>query len=252
MGQTILVTGATAGFGAAFARRFVRDGHRVIATGRRVERLADLAAELGENLLPARLDVTDAAAVAGFLETIPEAWREIDVLVNNAGLALGLSPAWEADLDQWDTMVATNVVGLMHVTRAILPGMVARNRGTILNLGSVAGSYAYPGGHVYGGTKAFVKQFSLNLRADLVGKNIRVTDIEPGMVQGSEFSKVRFGGDEGKAAAVYAGTRSLDPEDIAETASWLVSLPAHMNVNRIEMMPTCQASGPFAVKRDGT
>jgi 3-hydroxy acid dehydrogenase/malonic semialdehyde reductase len=252
MGQTILVTGATAGFGAAFARRFVRDGHRVIATGRRVERLADLAAELGENLLPARLDVTDAAAVAGFLETIPEAWREIDVLVNNAGLALGLSPAWEADLDQWDTMVATNVVGLMHVTRAILPGMVARNRGTILNLGSVAGSYAYPGGHVYGGTKAFVKQFSLNLRADLVGKNIRVTDIEPGMVQGSEFSKVRFGGDEGKAAAVYAGTNSLTPEDIAEAAAWIISLPPYMNINRIEMMPTCQASAPFAVKREQT
>jgi 3-hydroxy acid dehydrogenase/malonic semialdehyde reductase len=250
MGQTILVTGATAGFGAAFARRFVKDGHRVIATGRRVERLADLAAELGENLLPAKLDVTDAAAVAGFLETIPEGWREIDVLVNNAGLALGLSPAWEADLDQWDTMVATNVVGLMHVTRAILPGMVARNRGTILNLGSVAGSYAYPGGHVYGGTKAFVKQFSLNLRADLVGKNIRVTDIEPGMVQGSEFSKVRFGGDESKAAAVYAGTNSLTPEDIAEAAAWIVSLPPYMNINRIEMMPTCQASAPFAVKRE--
>jgi 3-hydroxy acid dehydrogenase/malonic semialdehyde reductase len=251
MQQTILITGATAGFGAAFARRFVKDGHRVIATGRRVERLAALAEELGEALLPAKLDVTDTAAVAGFLETLPEGWREIDVLVNNAGLALGLSPAWEAKLEDWDTMIATNVTGLVHVTRAILPGMVARNRGTILNLGSVAGTYPYPGGHVYGGTKGFVRQFSLNLRSDLVGKNIRVTDIEPGMVQGSEFSKVRFGGDEGKAAAVYAGTQSLTPEDIAETASWIVSLPAHMNINRIEMMPTCQASGPFAVKREG-
>jgi 3-hydroxy acid dehydrogenase/malonic semialdehyde reductase len=249
MTHTILITGATAGFGAAFARRFIKDGHRVIATGRRAERLAELAAELGENLLPAKLDVTDSAAVAGFLETIPESWREIDVLINNAGLALGMSPAWEAKLSDWDTMIATNISGFIHVTHAILPGMVERNSGTIINLGSVAGTYPYPGGHVYGGTKAFVEQFSLNLRADLVGKNIRVTSIEPGMVGGSEFSKIRFGGDESKAAAVYAGTTSLSPEDIAETAAWIVSLPAHMNINRIEMMPTCQASAAFAVKR---
>jgi 3-hydroxy acid dehydrogenase/malonic semialdehyde reductase len=249
MSKTILVTGATAGFGAAFARRFVADGHRVIATGRRIDRLASLAEELGESLLPAKLDVTDAAAVAGFLQTLPENWREIDVLINNAGLALGLSPAWEADASDWDTMVATNVTGLLHVTLAILPGMVARNSGIIINLGSTAGTYPYPGGHVYGATKAFVKQFSLNLRADLVGKNIRVTDLEPGMCSGSEFSRIRFGGDEQKAAAVYAGTQSLTPEDIAEAASWVISLPAHMNINRMEMMPTCQATGPFAVKR---
>jgi len=249
MSKTILVTGATAGFGAAFARRFVADGHRVIATGRRIDRLASLAEELGESLLPAKLDVTDAAAVAGFLQTLPENWREIDVLINNAGLALGLSPAWEADASDWDTMVATNVTGLLHVTLAILPGMVARNSGIIINLGSTAGTYPYPGGHVYGATKAFVKQFSLNLRADLVGKNIRVTDLEPGMCSGSEFSKIRFGGDEQKAAAVYAGTQSLTPEDIAEAAAWVISLPPHMNINRMEMMPTCQATGPFAVKR---
>jgi len=249
MPKTILVTGATAGFGAAFSRRFVKDGHRVIATGRRVDRLASLAEELGPNLLPAKLDVTDAASVAGFLETLPENWREIDVLINNAGLALGLSPAWESDPADWDTMVATNITGLIHVTRAILPTMVARNSGTIINLGSTAGTYPYPGGHIYGGTKAFVKQFSLNLRADLVGKNIHVTNIEPGMCQGSEFSKIRFGGDEQKAAAVYAGTQSLTPEDIAEAAAWVISLPAHMNVNRMELMPTCQATGPFAVKR---
>jgi 3-hydroxy acid dehydrogenase/malonic semialdehyde reductase len=247
--KTILITGATAGFGAAFARRFIADGHRVIATGRRVERLEALAAELGENLLTAKLDVTDTAAVAGFLDTIPESWRAVDVLVNNAGLALGMGPAWEAKLEDWDTMVATNVTGLIHVTRAILPGMVERNDGIILNLSSVSGVYPYPGGHVYGGSKAFVEQFSLNLRADLVGRNIRVTSIEPGMVMGSEFSKIRFGGDEAKAGAVYAGTQSLTPEDIAETASWLVSLPAHMNINRIEMMPTCQANAAFAVKR---
>jgi 3-hydroxy acid dehydrogenase/malonic semialdehyde reductase len=249
MQQVILVTGATAGFGAAFARRFVKDGHRVIATGRRVERLEGLAAELGEALLARPLDVTDASAVAGFVDGLPEGWREIDVLINNAGLALGLSPAWEADPAQWNQMVATNITGLIHVTRAVLPGMVARDRGTIINLGSVAGTYPYPGGHVYGGTKAFVKQFSLNLRADLVGKNIRVTNIEPGMVGGSEFSQVRFGGDAEKAAKVYEGITPLSPEDIAEAAAWIVGLPSHMNINRLEMMPTCQASAAFAVKR---
>jgi len=248
--KTILVTGATAGFGAAIARRFVRDGHRVIATGRRAERLQELAAELGEKLLPVALDVTDAKAVSGFVDSLPEAWRRIDVLINNAGLALGLSPAWEADLAEWDTMIATNISGLVHMTRAILPQMVARDEGTILNLGSVAGEYPYPGGHVYGATKAFVRQFSLNLRADLVGRNIRVTDIEPGLCGGSEFSQVRFHGDETKAAAVYAGTTPLTPDDIAEAASWIVSLPKHMNINRIEMMPTCQSTGPFIIKRN--
>jgi 3-hydroxy acid dehydrogenase/malonic semialdehyde reductase len=247
--KTILVTGATAGFGAAFARRFVKDGHRVIATGRREDRLAELKKELGDKVHIAKLDVTDEKAVAGFLDTLPADWREIDVLVNNAGLALGLSPAWDADLKDWDTMIATNISGLVHMTRAILPGMVARNRGTIINLGSIAGNYPYPGGHVYGATKAFVQQFSLNLRADLAGKNIRVTDIQPGLVGGSEFSAVRFGGDKEKAASVYAGTTPLMPEDIAEAASWIVALPEHMNINRIEMMPTCQASAGLAVKR---
>ncbi len=247
---TVLVTGATAGFGAAFARRFVRDGHRVIATGRRVERLDALAAELGALLLPAPLDVTDAAAVAEFLDALPEGWRAIDVLINNAGLALGLSPAWEAKLSDWDRMVATNVTGLIHMTHAVLPGMVARNFGVIINLGSVANYYPYPGGHVYGASKAFVKQFSLNLRADLVGRNIRVTDLEPGLVGGSEFSAVRFG-DAEKAAKVYEGTTPLTPEDIAEAAAWVVSLPPHMNVNRMELMPTCQASGALTVKRTG-
>ncbi len=247
--KTILVTGATAGFGAAFARRFVRDGHRVIATGRRVERLRALADELGPALFATPLDMTDAKAIAEFLPSLPEDWRRIDVLINNAGLALGLSPAWEASLEDWDRMIATNVTGLVHLTRAVLPQMVERNDGLVINLGSVAGDYSYPGGHVYGGTKAFVRQFSLNLRSDLVGLNVRVTNIEPGMVTGSEFSQVRFHGDEAKAASVYAGTQSLTPEDIAETAAWLVSLPPHMNINRIEMMPTAQAGGGFAVKR---
>lgn len=247
--KTILVTGATAGFGAAFARRFIRDGHRVIATGRRAERLETLRTELGDCLLVASFDMRDTQAVADFVASLPEGWREIDVLVNNAGLALGLSPAWEASLDEWDQMIDTNIRGLVHMTRAILPGMVARNNGLIINLGSIAGAYPYPGGNVYGGSKAFVRQFSLNLRADLVGLNVRVTDIEPGLVGGSEFSAVRFGGDTEKAAAVYAGTQPLMPEDIAETAAWLVSLPPHVNINTIEMMPTCQAPAALAVRR---
>ena len=249
--KTILVTGATAGFGAAFARRFIQDGHRVIATGRRAERLDALHNELGDRLLTASFDIRDPRAVADFVAGLPEDWRDIDVLVNNAGLALGLSPSWEASLAEWDQMIDTNIRGLVHMTRAILPGMVARNEGLILNLGSIAGEYPYPGGNVYGGTKAFVRQFSLNLRADLVGRNVRVTDIEPGLVGGSEFSAVRFGGDLEKAEAVYAGTRPLMPEDIAETAAWLVSLPPHVNINTIEMMPTCQASAALAVRRTG-
>lgn len=247
--KTILVTGATAGFGAAFARRFIRDGHRVIATGRRAERLVSLRAELGERLHVASFDMRDSPAVADFVAGLPEGWRDIDVLVNNAGLALGLAPAWEASLAEWDQMIDTNIRGLVHMTRAILPGMVARNDGLIINLGSIAGEYPYPGGNVYGGTKAFVRQFSLNLRADLVGLNVRVTDIEPGLVGGSEFSAVRFGGDIEKATSVYAGTSPLTPEDIAETAAWLVSLPPHVNINVIEMMPTCQASAALAVRR---
>ncbi len=247
--KTILVTGATAGFGAAFARRFIRDGHRVIATGRRAERLDSLRAELGERLHVASFDMRDSPAVADFVAGLPEGWRDIDVLVNNAGLALGLAPAWEASLAEWDQMIDTNIRGLVHMTRAILPGMVARNDGLIINLGSIAGEYPYPGGNVYGGTKAFVRQFSLNLRADLVGLNVRVTDIEPGLVGGSEFSAVRFGGDIEKATSVYAGTSPLTPEDIAETAAWLVSLPPHVNINVIEMMPTCQASAALAVRR---
>jgi 3-hydroxy acid dehydrogenase/malonic semialdehyde reductase len=246
-----LVTGATSGFGAAIAHRLVRDGWRVIATGRRQERLKALQAELGEALMPYRLDVTASASVDAMPGALPEGWREVDALVNNAGLALGLDPAQSAFLGDWDRMVATNITGLMHVTRALLPGMVARNRGHIVNLGSVAGTYPYPGGHVYGGTKAFVEQFSLSLRADLVGMAVRVTNIEPGLCGGTEFSTVRFGGDQAKADAVYAGTTPLSAADIAEAVAWVLHLPAHVNINRIEMMPTCQANGPFAIKRQG-
>ena len=247
---TILITGASAGFGMAMTRRFVRDGHRVIATARREERLRVLADELGDAVLPVALDVTDAAATAALPDGLPDGWREVDVLVNNAGLALGLDPAQAAKLSDWDTMIATNITGLVHVTRALLPGMVARDRGHVVNLGSTAGTYPYPGGHVYGATKAFVKQFTLNLKTDLVGTNVRVTSIEPGLVGGSEFSNIRIG-DDAKAAAVYAGTVPLNPDDIAEAVSWVVQLPKHMNVNRMELMPTCQAPGPLTVKRTG-
>ncbi len=251
MSLTILVTGASAGFGAAIARRSIRDGHRVIATARRVERLEALAQELGPNLLPVALDVTDPKATDALPGCLPEGWREVDVLVNNAGLALGMDPAQSASMEDWDTMVATNVTGLMHVTRALLPHLLTRPVATIVNLSSTAASYPYPGGNVYGATKAFVSQFSLNLRTDLVGTNVRVTSVEPGLCGGTEFSSVRFHGDDARAAGVYAGTQPITAEDIAETVAWVVGLPKHVNINRVEMMPTCQAAGPLAIKRQG-
>jgi len=251
MSLTVLITGATSGFGEAMARRFVHDGHRVIATGRRAERLEALRKELGSTLLPFQLDVTDAAAAAALPGSLPEGWQEVDVLVNNAGLALGNAPAQQAKIADWDTMVATNVTGLIRLTHAILPSMVARDRGHIVNLSSTAGSYPYLGGNVYGASKAFVIQFSRNLKADLVGTGVRITDLEPGLVGGSEFSKVRFGGDAEKAAAVYAGTTPLSPQDIAEAVAWVVGLPPHVNVNRLEIMPTCQAASPLTIKRKG-
>lgn len=249
MSLTILITGATAGFGEAMARRFVRDGHRVIAAGRRADRLGALAQDLGSAVLAFPLDVTDAAATAALPGCLPEKWRAVDVLVNNAGLALGTAPAFEASLEDWDTMVATNVTGLIRLTHAVLPGMVARDQGHIVNISSSAATYPYPGGNVYGATKAFVTQFSLGLKADLVGTGVRVTDLEPGLAGGSEFSKVRYGGDAEKAVAVYAGTTPLSPEDIAEAAAWVIGLPRHVNINRMEMMPTCQAPGPLAIRR---
>ncbi len=249
MALTILVTGATAGFGAAMVRRFVRDGHRVIAAARRADRLQTLQAELGSAVWPLALDVTDAAAVAALPGSLPPDWQQVDVLVNNAGLALGLDPAHKASLADWDRMVAVNVSGMMHMAHALLPGMVARNRGHVINISSTAATYPYPGGHVYGASKAFVTQFSLNLRADVVGMAVRVTDIEPGLCGGTEFSVNRFGGDTTRASAVYAGTVPLTADDIAEAASWVINLPAHMNINRMEIMPTCQAPGPLAIKR---
>lgn len=245
----VFITGASAGFGAAIARSFVRGGHRVVATARRKDRLDALAAELGDALLPLELDVRDAAAVAAAPAALPAAFAAVDVLVNNAGLALGLEPAHRALLDDWQTMIDTNCTGLVQVTRAFLPGMVERNRGHVFNLGSIAGRWPYPGGNVYGATKAFVRQFSLNLRADLQGTAIRVTDIEPGLCGGTEFSNVRFHGDDEKAAQVYADVQPLTAEDIADSVYWIATRPAHVNVNTIELMPVAQSFAGLSVHR---
>jgi len=245
----VFVTGATAGFGAAIARKFIHEGHEVVATGRRSDRLAALREELGPTLCAVELDVRDRDAVARLPDSLPERFRAVDVLVNNAGLALGLEPAQRADLDDWDTMVDTNIKGLTYVTRALLPGMVERARGHVINLGSVAGEFPYPGGNVYGATKAFVYQFTLNLRADLAGTQVRVTDVEPGLCGGTEFSNVRFKGDDEKARKVYEGTQPLTAEDVAETIYWVASRPSHVNINSVQLMPVCQAFGPFAITR---
>jgi len=250
--MNVLVTGASAGFGAAIAKRFAAAGHRIIAAGRRADRLQALANDIGaDKVLPLILDVRDRDAVAKAIAGLPADYAEIDLLVNNAGLALGLEPAQAADLDNWDNMVDTNIKGLTYVTRAVLPGMVARNRGHVVNMGSVAGAYPYPGGNVYGATKAFVHQFSLNLRADLQGTRVRVTDVAPGLVGGTEFSTVRFGGDEGRVQKVYEGADALTPEDIAETVFWAATLPARVNINFVELMPVTQSFGPLTIHREG-
>ncbi len=250
--KVVFVTGASTGIGAAIARRFVQDGARVVATGRRIDRLESLAAELGGALLSLALDVRDRAHVERVVAELPPSFAQVDCVVNNAGLALGLEPAWQTDVSAWEQMIATNCTGLVYVTRALLPGMVARGRGHVFNIGSVAGSYPYPGGNVYGATKAFVHQFSLNLRSDLHGTPIRVTCVEPGMCGETEFSQVRFGGDEDKARAVYSGVEPLTPADVAETVAWAASLPPHVNVNTIELMPVAQSFAPFQIKRQPT
>jgi 3-hydroxy acid dehydrogenase/malonic semialdehyde reductase len=248
--RTVFITGASSGFGAATARRFAARGDRIIAVARRTERLHSLADELGPDvLLPLTLDVRDRADVERVTASLPADWADIDILVNNAGLALGLEPAQEADLDQWVQMIETNCTGLITMTRALLPRMVARHAGHIVNLGSIAGTYPYPGGNVYGATKAFVHQFSLNLRSDLHGTGIRVTCIEPGLSGGTEFSVVRFGGDAERAAGVYTGAHPLTADDIAAAIEWATSQPPNVNVNTIELMATSQSFAPFQIDR---
>jgi NADP-dependent 3-hydroxy acid dehydrogenase YdfG len=247
--RTVLVTGASAGFGREIARRFAALGAPLVIAGRRVERLEALAADLAVPVHVLPLDVRDEAAVVRAIESLPGRFAEIDILVNNAGLALGLEPADRADPADWQQMIETNLWGLVRMTRAVLPGMVARDRGHIVSLGSVAGTYPYPGSTVYGATKAAVAQFSPNLLADLVKTGVRVTNIEPGLCGGTEFSTVRFHGDSGRAESVYAGTAPLTAEDVAEAVVWAASQPPHVNINRIEMMPTCQAPAGLAVYR---
>lgn len=249
--NSVLITGASSGFGQACARRFAAAGKPLVLCARRADRLEALAAELaGQTAVHwVALDVRDRDAVYALPEALPAEFANVDVLVNNAGLALGLGGADVADINHWETMVDTNIKGLMYLTQALLPGMVARGGGHVVNMGSVAASWPYPGGNVYGGTKAFVQQFSRNLRADLLGKNIRVSNVEPGMCE-TEFSVVRFAGDANRAGQVYAGMEPLRGEDIAEIVYWITALPAHINVNQLEVMPVAQAWGPFAVHRD--
>lgn len=245
------VSGASSGFGGAIVRRFARGGARVVASARRLDRLQALAREYPGQVYPLPLDIRDPKAMAAAIAALPGEWREIHCLINNAGLALGMEPAAAAKLEDWQVMIDTNCLGLAALTRIVLPGMLARSRGHIVNLGSVAGTYPYPGGNVYGATKAFVHQLTLNLRSDVAGTGVRVTSIEPGMCAGTEFSEVRFGGDRTRAAAVYEGMEPLTAEDIAETIEWAVTRPTHVNINRIELMPVDQSFGAFAIQRRG-
>jgi 3-hydroxy acid dehydrogenase/malonic semialdehyde reductase len=247
----VLVTGATAGFGEAIARRFAADGAKIIVSGRRTERLKKLQAELGgeKKVHLLALDVRDREAVARAVKELPAGFSEIDVLVNNAGLALGLEPAQRVSLEDWEVMVDTNVKGVLYLTRAVLPGMVSRDRGHIVNISSIAGKYPYPGGNVYGASKAFVQQFSRNLRTDLLGTQVRVTDVAPGMVGGTEFAAVRFHGDKARADKNYEGANPLVADDIADAVHWAVTRPPRVNINAIEVMPVCQAWSAMTIHR---
>lgn len=249
MSQTVFVTGASAGFGEAFVRRYAKRGDRVIAAARRADKLERLAKECGKNVLPLAFDIQDQKACEQAVKNLPREFAHIDILINNAGLALGLGPAQNADIHDWETMIRTNINGLVYLTQAILPGMVKRKCGHIVNIGSVAGTYPYPGGNIYGATKAFVHQFSLNLRSDLHGTGVRVTCIEPGLVGGTEFSDVRFRGDHEKAAKVYAGADALTPEDVADAVESVTSLPPRVNINVVEMMPVSQSLAGSQIHR---
>lgn len=249
--MNILITGVTAGFGKQIAIDLINKGHTVIGTGRRQANLEQLQQQLGERFIPLTFDIADLSATKIALATLPaDLLTNIDVLINNAGLALGLEPADKTDFADWQQMVNTNVMGLIHLTHEILPHMVANHDGYIINLSSTAGNYPYFGGNVYGATKAFVTQFSLNLRADLVGKNIRVTNIEPGLCGGTEFSNVRFHGDDSKASQVYENVEYITPQDISNMIMWLVEQPKHVNINRIEVMPTAQTFAGLKVVKD--
>lgn len=263
--KIVMITGATGGFGEAFARKFAAAGCKLILTSRKADKLDALVKELEaqsrlreaqssrtQQNVPVHkiiLDIRDRKAIEAAFKTIPSEFRAIDLLINNAGGAFGLESAQEAHLDDWQNMIETNDLGLVVCTHCVLPDMVKRKGGHIINIGSVAGTYPYPGGSVYCAAKAFVKQFSLSLRADLTNTGVRVTNIEPGMVE-TTFSLNRFRGDAEKAAKVYEGAHALTADDIAETVFWAATQPPHVNINRIELMPVTQASGPFMVHRE--
>lgn len=249
MTRTILITGGTSGFGAAAVARFLAGGWRVVATGRRAERLQALVDAHGsERLHTAAFDIRDEAAMHAALDALPADFRNIDALVNNAGLALGTAPAQRADLAQWRQMIDTNVTALVTLTHALLPTLIER-RGAILNVSSIAGSYPYPGGNAYGGTKAFVTQFSLGLRSDLHGTGVRVTSIEPGLAE-TEFTLVRTSGDQSASDTLYTGAQPIVADDIAETLWWVANLPPHLNINRLEVMPVSQSFAGFQIHRE--
>ncbi|MBS7837044.1 SDR family NAD(P)-dependent oxidoreductase [Wohlfahrtiimonas chitiniclastica] len=248
--MNVVITGVSAGFGQEMARVFAAHGHHVIGIARRTDRLAALKAELNTQFTGFTLDVADRVAATQVVDEIIETFGQVDILINNAGLALGMETADQANFEDWATMVNTNVMGLISLTQLFLPHMVAKNDGYIINMGSTAGSWPYAGGNVYGATKAFVKQFSLNLRADLFGKRIRVTNVEPGLCGETEFSNVRFKGDDDKAAALYDKAEPLTGKDIAEIVFWLANQPKHININRIEVMPTSQSFAGLKVHYD--
>ena len=248
--MNVLITGASAGFGKALAERLIAKGHQVIGCARRLDKLNELAETLGSSFLPVVMDVSDTATIPQIIADLPEGFSQIDVLVNNAGLALGAEPAQKSNLEDWMRMTDTNIKGLMALTHAVLPAMVARDSGYIINVGSIAGSWPYYGGNVYGATKAFVKQFSLNLRADLVGTQVRVTNLEPGNVGGTEFSNVRYHGDDTKAAQVYDGFKNMTGDDIGDILLWLIESPAHINVNRLEVMPVAQTYNGLTIAKN--
>ncbi len=245
----VLITGATGDFGKAFAKRFSSIGSKLILHGRDQSKIDAMLMAF-----PAAcgivFDITDKRAMKAAIDNLPPDFKNIDLLINNAGLALGLDKAQDADPDDWERMIDVDVKSLTIMTSLVLKGMTERKKGHIINIGSTAGSYPYMGGNVYGAAKAFVKQFSLNLRADLTGTNVRVTNMEPGQVE-TQFSTVRFKGDADRAAKVYAGTKSLTADDVAEAVFWAATLPPHFNVNRMEIMPTCQSFAGLSVERDG-
>jgi NADP-dependent 3-hydroxy acid dehydrogenase YdfG len=246
-----VITGASVGIGEAIAERFSKDDIKLVLIARRREKLETISKRLSKHTECHILtcDLTDKASITAGLLNLPPDFKNVDVLVNNAGLALGLEPAQKASWQDWQTMIDTNITALAFMTHLLLPGMVERNRGHIVNIGSVAGTYAYAGGNVYSASKAFVEHFSRNLKADLLGTAVRVTNIEPGMVAGSEFSLIRFGGDQERSQQVYAGAQPLMPESIAESVFWAVSRPANVNITRIEVMPICQAPARLAIHR---